>query len=260
MKNSFVDDSLCNIFLPFVERVSLRVDMLLQQEVFTRQAFSEAPDTNPLKESLIEGVCDDLISEVRSAWDCVLVSQRNLSADSVRDFVYLMAAFADEVLIVALSGCLPHGQSGAIERGLFGSMEAGEQIFLRIDRLIGRRSELDLGIAAVYLLALCLGFKGQFLSQRRGELDRYRSELSDFAVSSRPDAQAAHRNVISAKSAPWIPTSRHIKGLWAAVAFVWLVAMLVMSITWSRNASLLGPVIASLDANFRLTPLFVDGI
>lgn len=259
----FFDDSLINIFVPFVERVSLRVDLLLKHEVFMRQAFSANQDDKSFQETLIEGACEDLIREVRSVWEFVLVSQRNLSADSVRDFVYLMAAFSDEVLIVALPGCLPHRLSGAVERGLFGSMEAGEQIFLRIDRIIGRRSELDVGIAAVYLWALCLGFKGRFLSQGQEQgweqLERYRRELSAFAVSSSEDVQDSRRTVVGAKSIPWFPTSLQIKTLWASVATVWLVASLVMSITWSRNASQLDPVTESLESNFRLKNVFLDG-
>jgi len=64
---------------------------------------------------------------------------------------------------------------------LFRSHVAGEMFFEKLDRLLRDRDPADRSLAAVYLNALSLGFRGKYYGiNDHGKLRRYRHELFAF--------------------------------------------------------------------------------
>lgn len=114
--------------------------------------------------------------------------QRNCSADAGSEAgqlehkaLYLMAALADEILIFELDwpgrdAWLPV----LLEQAMFDSSSAGSRFFSMANQLVrdNLRSPMHRDLAAVFLLAMELGFKGCFRArQAQPELDQVRNQL-----------------------------------------------------------------------------------
>ena len=94
---------------------------------------------------------------------------------------YVMAALADDVFIHLNWEGKHAWTSNLLEAALFGSHTAGEKVFEKLDRLLRDRDPADRSLAAVYLNALSLGFRGKYYGVNdHGRLRRYRNELFAF--------------------------------------------------------------------------------
>ncbi len=100
---------------------------------------------------------------------------------------YIMAVLADDVFIAldwpgADGWCI-----SPLEYRLFGSKLAGVEFFRRLDRLLERRDSARTELAAVFLLALALGFRGKYRGRDdAGALQRYRERLYNFIYNRAP--------------------------------------------------------------------------
>ena len=97
---------------------------------------------------------------------------------------YVMVALADELFILELDW--PGGESWGnclLERALFRTESAGRDFYLQLDRLLKSRehSALQQDLAAVFLIALQLGFKGRYRGgSHTKQLSAYRDKLLRF--------------------------------------------------------------------------------
>jgi len=101
--------------------------------------------------------------------------------DNYLEAQYVMAAFADDIFIHLEWEGRQAWMSNLMEATLFQSHIAGEKFFQRLDRLLRDHDPAKKGLAAVYLSALSLGFRGKYYGLNdHGKLRRYRRELFDF--------------------------------------------------------------------------------
>jgi type VI secretion system protein ImpK len=101
--------------------------------------------------------------------------------DNYFEAQYVMAAFADDVFINLDWEGKRAWTSNLLEAALFHSHVAGERFFEKLDRLLRERDPADKSLAAVYLNALSLGFRGKYSGVNdHGKLRRYRNELFAF--------------------------------------------------------------------------------
>ena len=101
--------------------------------------------------------------------------------DNYFEAQYVMAAFADDVFIHLNWEGRRAWTSNLLEAALFQSHVAGEVFFEKLDRLLRDRDPADKSLAAVYLSALSLGFRGKYHGLNdHGKLRRYRQELFAF--------------------------------------------------------------------------------
>lgn len=93
-----------------------------------------------------------------------------------REAQYVFAALADEVFLnLDWAGSK---EWPLLESKLFQSHVAGELFFEKLDRLLQLRDPAYQDLAAVFFMALALGFKGKYRgNEKNGHLDRYRHEL-----------------------------------------------------------------------------------
>lgn len=140
---------------------------------------------------------DDLAGIVSSRLlGCLSRQQREVAAQGTLDeqenyrlVQYAMVALADEIFILELvwPGCeawLGH----LLEHSLFHSKQAGQMFFQQIEHLLHTRSRASAQreLAAVYLLALQLGFKGQYRGHSgQTALAECRKRLIDFIAANR---------------------------------------------------------------------------
>lgn len=101
---------------------------------------------------------------------------------------YVMAALADETFLYMEWEGKDVWKSHLLEFRLFGTHVAGELFFQRLDKLLKERDSAFTGMAAAYLLALSLGFRGKFRDKDdEGQLDYYRGQLFAFIYRKNPD-------------------------------------------------------------------------
>ncbi|HEX7242631.1 MAG TPA: DotU family type IV/VI secretion system protein [Longimicrobiaceae bacterium] len=159
-------------------------------------------------------------------------------AGTYREAQYVMAALADEVFLgLDWEGREAWG-AGPLESRLFGSYFAGEMFFRRVDDLLRDQQEVDREIAAVYLMALSLGFQGRYRGTARiGELERYRRELFPFVFGRQPTLHEGGRTLFPQASAHTLEDPARLRlppvAPWvAAVAAMVLVYLLVAHGLW----------------------------
>lgn len=250
---TFINGSLVDELIRFVGMVDERIAAL--QAHVASGAGSESPRQhaeNQLPEALIEGAGVDLMRQIRSLGDAAAIAHRELPAEVIAEFTYLLAAWVDETLIRIFSERLPRFNGGMVEYQLFGTMDAGEQIFAKIERIIARRSYSDICLAAAYLLALSLGFRGQYSEHgTSNELARYHRELSLIALlpSDRAaDPQVALSTASLHSDGPGILGKLRPGLLWTGVGMVWLVAIIALEVKWHRALEPVQHALAGLTA------------
>ena len=110
-----------------------------------------------------------------------LMRVNGVASESYREAQYVMAAFADEVFIHLDWEGGRTWTLNLLETALFRTHVAGEKFFDNLDRLLAKRDPQTRDLAAVYLQALSLGFRGKYHRQNdHGRLMNYRQELFTF--------------------------------------------------------------------------------
>jgi type VI secretion system protein ImpK len=146
-----------------------------------------------------------------------------------REAQYVMAALADEIFLhMNWDG---RANWPLLESKLFQTHIAGETIFQRLDRLLQRRDPFYLDLAAVYFMALSLGFQGKYRGSDPGNaLEQYKRQL--FAMiyrrnpqlfnSNSPIFPQTYQNTLDRGAGRKLPNQNIWFGLVAAVFVVWL--------------------------------------
>ncbi len=255
----FANDRLVSILVPFIGKVEARIAALLNRDVVTPTSLTRNEPTLELSDALLDGICSDMVQQIQKTRDLAVVSQRDVSSETISEFIYLLAAFVDEMLISTLNTQLPHRFNGTVEHMLFGTRDAGEQVFVRIERLLARRSQLDLGLAGAYLLVLSLGFKGQYFQQGTSEvLAQYHRDLSSLALRSSTDSVSRPillegSNESGARAGMTI--HRRLSLLWCAIGLTWLAAVIGMEVFWRSEVAPVRRAVADLHPPVSPTPL-----
>ncbi|HEY4219396.1 MAG TPA: DotU family type IV/VI secretion system protein [Gemmatimonadaceae bacterium] len=152
---------------------------------------------------------------------------------------YVMAAVADEEFLIAEWTGREEWLGFLLERALFKTQIAGEEIFRRIDRLLVTRTGVSAELASVYFMALSAGFEGQFRGTNNPALQEYRRRLYRFIF--RRDPSRTGGSVLPQPyehiAAPARQTRLPVVQRWAIVLGVVIVAYLVSSHLVWRNVT-----------------------
>lgn len=108
---------------------------------------------------------------------------------------YVLAAFADEVLIQLSWPGQEAWCDSPLEEELFGTQVAGDQLFTNVEELLEEGDPARAEMAAVYLLVLSLGFQGRYRDGGgRGKIRKLRRQLFAFIFRREPGPlEPAHR-------------------------------------------------------------------
>lgn len=166
-----------------------------------------------------------------------------------REAMYVMAVLADETFLHLDWEGRDYWLNHLIEAHAFRTHAAGDIFFRRVDALLRREDDAAAELAAVYLFALGLGFRGRY----RGEgfspaLDGYRLKLFSFIARRKPALveQArnlfpeAYKNTIHTGIDRPIPSARkwHIGLLCAFLAWLLISQLLWWNLSHGLNAQL----------------------
>lgn len=152
------------------------------------------------------------------------------AAEVYREAQYLMAALADEVFLHLDWHGREDWQANLLEQRLFGSHNAGDTVFQRIDRILRARDPLEGELAKVYLLGLGLGFQGRFRGPGgSGRIDGYRRQLFAFITNEDPDAPRETKPLFPEAYASTLDVG---EGSRLAYLRHWILALLLLVALW----------------------------
>jgi len=167
-----------------------------------------------------------------------------------REAHYLMAALADDVFLRLSWDGAASWMWRPLELELYGTRCAGRLVFERIDRLMAA-ADPDRELAAIYLIALSLGFEGQFAGRSdRTRLQQYHRQLRELIAGERdtldrplvPDCYA-HTMVLG--RGPLLQDVRAWGWAAAIVAAVWLIGS---TLAWRHVSAPVAAVAFRVDA------------
>ncbi len=193
------------------------------------------------------------------AWEAILtVLQRQARAFEGRDAVlqrcaqeaqYAMTALADQVFIVDLGNWAARQAwtDFPLEKALYKTQIAGEEVFRRIDTLLERGDPSTRELAEIYFNVLSLGFLGRYgIGQARAggfappEIEDYRRRLHYFFTGgSQPMpgrvSETAYEHIETMDLGGKLPSVVQSLTLFAIVAVLLFVATLVTRYTLTRD-------------------------
>ncbi len=109
---------------------------------------------------------------------------------------YVMAALADEIFLNTEWDGKEEWMANLLEFKLFGTYNAGDFFFQKLDKILKDRDPAYTEMAAVYFLSLSMGFKGKFRNMDDGgQLEFYRRQLFAFIFKKNSDIMEETRKL-----------------------------------------------------------------
>lgn len=98
-----------------------------------------------------------------------------------REAQFVMASLADEIFLNITWEGRPYWEDNLLESRFFGTHDAGDLFFQRLDEFLAQRDPARKDLAEVYLLSLGLGFQGKYRNlDDGGRLEALRKQLYTF--------------------------------------------------------------------------------
>lgn len=177
-----------------------------------------------------------------------------------REAIYVMAVLADETFLQLEWEGHDYWLTHLVEAHLFRTHAAGEIFFRRVDALLTREDDAAAEVAAVYLFAIGLGFRGKYRGAGYSAgLEAYRAKLFAFIArrkpSLTPDAKTlfpeAYRNTIQNGVERPIPSARKWRVALACAFIAWLT---IAQLLWMNLSQGLNARLAKIDSTVGAVP------
>jgi type VI secretion system protein ImpK len=219
---------------------SFWADVATLRDAAVSQALppSEAGDGTALVH-VPTSVRERLLNRLR-AQDAEIGTYGKSSLAYFRDAQYVMAAMADEVFVTLPWSGARYWSANLLETQLFGTRFAGQAIFARIERLVQQGQPEHRELAAVYLTALALGFRGKYLDRvDGGAITRYKARLHEFIFGKAPDLTHPFRRLLPQCYGSTIVAGegrrlRNPRVWWWMVAAVVIAWLITSHVLWVR--------------------------
>lgn len=110
-----------------------------------------------------------------------LLIQQNVGLNFVNDALYIMVTLTDEVFMNISWPGAKEWNNHTLEGRIFQTQIAGEQIFKKIETLLGSNDPLQKEISVIYMFSLGLGFLGKYRGyQDLEKISYYKKQLYSF--------------------------------------------------------------------------------
>ena len=225
----FIDPTMGEQLITFMQFVDERC-LQLHQGVGDATQESET-----FQAANAEGIASEIAAEIDRIQQHIYVERPEFSPNTLQEFRYLLAAWGDEAMIKLARTGLTLKHRGQIERKLFGTAHAGEEVFVRITEVVKRRNADDVALAAAYAMALIMGFEGRYLDQpNQNALKRHGEALLSIAVR-KSALELTHKTLLPKENLSRSDRTEHPLDKWPS----WLIAatlVLVISCACMANS------------------------
>lgn len=215
--------------------------------------------SNPLSE-----IFNDLLSILENQ---ALESARwggEYGASVYRDAQYVMAIFADEIFININWEKYGHldWQEDLLENRLFGTHVSGTLFFEKIDTLLKGGDTSRTEMAAIYHLAISLGFQGKY----RGtvsilELDEYRKKLYAYIFQKKP-VTSGEENIFFPEAYEYtldqwsIGKLPHVMKWMGVVVCLFIICLAASHLVWLQNTDVINEYVNNIISPFPANTLY----
>lgn len=167
---------------------------------------------------------------------------------------YVMAALADEIFLHTDWDGRELWKSDLLEYKLFGTHVAGELFFDKLDTLLKEQDPAQVELAAVYHLALSLGFRGKYHGKDDGGLiEHYLRQIFAFIFKREPDIgdesrqifQEAYSYTLDKGTGGKLP---YLKTWFGIIALIIILYILVSHGVWNYLTSDLVDIVEKIGA------------
>lgn len=231
-------------FTTFYEEVA-RLKLAIKNKELVRLLQPEQPYAAIEPQELAERISHRLRAIIDQQSRDVAAQANDAEMEAYRRARYAMVALADEIFILNLSWpSAEYWPEYLLEHAVAGTRIAGRKFFEYVRDQLGirERTSLDADLAAVFLLALQLGFQGMYRGKEGQEaLRAYRTRLYPLASGRKLDgdrgrmfAQAYEYTVVNDRDNTRVALTPWLR--WAAYgAAVYLIvsSLLWLMLTWS---------------------------
>lgn len=210
-------------------------------------------------EEAAERVRAELLSLVQKQGQAVSRRGEESEQKRFREIQYVMAAMADEVFLNLSWTGKDYWSRNLMEEELFQSHDSGDRFFANLEELLKTRDATRAEVAAAYLLALSLGFRGKY-QDIEGEARLKHFRLQAFASLFRrnpglsEDAQLfaqAYAHTATGKPNRWLPRLRPwLMGMGVVVAMYLAMSHLL----WDTESSKIFVAVEHIKEAHRPAP------
>lgn len=178
-----------------------------------------------------------------------------LAVEIYRRAQYAMASLADEIFLNLQWSGRETWRDHLLETKLFGTHNAGEELFARIDQLLRDRDAVYAELARIYLTVLALGFQGKFRGQPDADqiIEGYRRRLFRLLFNRDPQTPRGAEHLTPQAYGFTMDEARRTQlpylrpWLWA-MAIVVLLWLGVSQVIWRSAVSTLEPLVDEIIA------------
>lgn len=165
---------------------------------------------------------DELLALVQGQAQAVMRRGDEREARRYREVQYVMAALADEVFLNVNWEGREYWAANLLEQSLFHTHDAGTRFFTNLEELLKGRDPTRAEVAAAYLMALSLGFRGRYQDiESQPRLENFRHQL--FALLFQRNAGLAEDAQLYPQTYAHTLTGKQVQ--WLPVLRPWLLAM-----------------------------------
>ncbi|UNM06507.1 MAG: DotU family type IV/VI secretion system protein [Holosporaceae bacterium] len=200
--------------------------------------------------------------EIRERLEAVLTGQyRELGSSKggyaaryYEEAQYIMVSLADEMFINLNWAGKEEWEDNLLESLMYNTQDAGDKFFENLDMFLDRgHSSQTTDMAALYLIALGLGFKGKYRdAEYEGTLAKYKERLYRYITSEDPQLlynqshlfPESYTNIIGDRQSVQMP---NIRTWWISLCVIGVGFVIGSSIIWLHHMQRFSPLVDALQ-------------
>lgn len=141
------------------------------------------------------------------------------ATEDIDDAIFAVVAFLDEAVLSSSDPSATQWARKPLQADLFGESNAGEQFFVRLERLCARRDSTQVAdVLEVYLLCLLLGFEGRHAQAGSGELQGMMADLQRRIERVRGSSERLSPDALLPADTGEVPRHTVMTGKWPLIA------------------------------------------
>lgn len=245
-KINYLQSTVLKDFRSFYRELLLLQSMALGNIPSQGETALSAPETQTIAYRIRRRLEDILIAQHTE------VSSQIYAASYYREAQYIMVALADEVFINLNWRGKEEWKDNLLESLMYNTQDSGDKFFDNLNRFLDTGNSQGTDMAALYLMALGLGFKGKYRgTKNEDELFAYRKKLYRYIAYEDIELlenkshlfPEIYENIISDRQNIIIPDSQP---WWLSLGIIFMGFLGISSLFWLTHLNSFSSLVNSL--------------